>query len=74
MYDRVRLLHDVIDEARIADVAMDKGIIRPTLQVPEISGIPGVGQLIKVNDAVALVFRKVMPDEVAADEPTAACH
>ena len=60
------LVQEPVDAFRVANVAVDKLVIRMILYFPEIVGIAGICKLVQVYDAVT--SRDSLQDEAASDE------
>ena len=60
------------DEVEVADVTLDEGVARVSLERGEVFEVAGVGQRIEVDDGLVGMGQPV-EDEVAADEAGAAC-
>ncbi len=56
------------DEVAVADVAVDELVAGVGLDVAQVLEVPGVGQLVEVDDADVRVAPEDVADEVAADE------
>ena len=72
VHDVVGLRHQLTDERSVADVAVHEAIAGVVLDVAEVVGIAGVGELVEVDDAGVGVLAEEAEDEVAADEAAAA--
>ena len=64
------LLQSLAQQASVADVAVDEGVGRGVRQVGERGRVSGVGERVKIDNAVPRGEGK--PDEVGADEAAAA--
>ena len=62
------------DEGLVADVAEDEFVARVVLDVAQVVEVPGVGQLVQVDDPRPRVAAEDHADEMAADEARPARH
>ena len=62
----------VAHDLAVADVALEKRVARVVLEIGQVGGIPRVGQLVEIDDAVVRVRRQDVADEVGADEAASA--
>ena len=63
---------DGVEALRVGDVPGLEGVPRIARHVLQVREVPGVGELVVVDDVVARIRVEDMPDEVRADEPGAA--
>src|SRR3972149_9645144 len=70
----INLLHDLIHNSIIADISANKRIVAVLFNIFQVIGISRIGQFIKIDDTVILIFIKHMPDKIAAYESAAACY
>src|SRR5262249_50591597 len=70
--DRVDASHHVTYDLRVAHVALHEHVTRIAREVGQVCRVPGVGQLVEIDDAVVGMRREDVPDEIGADEPAAA--
>ena len=59
---------EAADQVPVADVAEDEFVAGVVLDVLEVVEVPGIGQLVQVDDLRLLVAAEEEADEVAADE------
>ena len=63
---------DVAHDLRVADVALHERVPRIVGEVGQVRRVPGVRQLVEIDDAVGGVRREDVADEVGADESASA--
>ena len=68
------LLQQGTDCLEVADVSLHERVVRPVFDVPEVRQVPGVGQLVKVDDMIIMVFRYEQAHHMASDEARSACY
>ena len=66
------LLKQLTHRFEVADVAPDKSIVGPLLDIPQVGQIARIGQLVEVDDPVIGVFVHEKADYVRADKARAA--
>src|SRR5262249_59437288 len=70
--DRVDASHHVAHDLRVAYIALHERVARIARDVGQVCRVPGVGQLVEIDDAVVGMRGEDVPDEIGADEPAAA--
>ena len=68
------LLQQGTDCPEVADVCLHERVVRPVFDVPEVRQVPGVGQLVKIDDTVVRVSVHEQAHNMAPDEARAACY
>ena len=68
---RLVLGEQAADKVKVADVALDEGVARVTVQANEVLAVAGVGELVEGDDGLVGLSQPV-EDEIAADETGAA--
>ena len=58
----------------VADVSLDKGIVRHPFYVLEVCQIPGVSKLVQIYDMIVRIFVYEKPDHMASYESGTAGH
>ena len=76
MHDRVGLvlLHHGKDFVPAADVAPDERVVPVLAYIPQVVQIPGVRELVVIDNTDPRMRFEVVTDKIASDEPCAACH
>ena len=69
VHDGVHAAQRLAHQRGVADIALHERVARVALDVGEIRGIAGVGELVEIDDAIVGVLAQHVTDEVAADEP-----
>ena len=70
--DAGRPFHQLADERRVCDIALDEPISRIVGDIAQVVLVAGVGQLVQVDDVGVLPPSQQAENEVAADEAAAA--
>jgi hypothetical protein len=75
VHDRPRLVRrqQLVDRRAIADVGLGKPVQRIVLQRRQVLQVPGIGQLVDIEDCLVTITQPV-EYEVGADEPCPASH
>ena len=76
MHDDVdlALVQEVLDQGRIADIAVDEAEILVCPRRFEIGDVPGIGQRIQDDHGIVWVFTQPVVHEVRADKSCPARH
>ena len=76
MDDTVNLLvlHQLIESIEVADVHLDKLIIRFVLNVLEVGKVAGIRQLVEVDDAIVGILVHEEANNMRANESGSACN
>ena len=64
----VFILHQLVEGFEVADVHLDKLVVRLALDVFQIGQVSGIGQLIQIDDVVFRVFVYKQTDYMTTDE------
>ena len=67
------LLHQLVESIKVADIHLHELVIRPILNVLEISQITSVSQLIQVDYVIFWVFINEQAHYMASDKACATC-
>ena len=65
------ILHQFIDPFKVADVHLDKAVVRLVLYVLQVGEVAGIGQLVEVDDLIFGIFVHKKTNNVTADETSA---
>ena len=68
------LLQQGTDCPEVADVCLHERVVRLVFDVPEVRQVPGVGQLVQIDDAVVRVFVHEQAHHMAPYEARTACN
>ena len=62
------LLHQRKNGIKITDIRLDEGIVRSLLNILQIGQIPGIGQLVEVDNMIVGLFRNEKPYDMRTDK------
>ena len=76
MYDAVNLLvlHELVESVEVADVHLDKLVVRLVLDILKVGEVASIGELVEVDDVILWVFVHEEAHHMASNEACTACN